>query len=308
MEFGVHLPLIDFGGTRQDLDYLRSYARTASQAGFTYLCANDHLVFGRPWLDGPTALAAVVGDSGEMTLATTVAVPVLRGPIATAKAMAAIDRLSNGRLVVGVGPGSSPRDYALLGIPFEERWKRLEESIHAMRAVWESGSPGYEGHFYTTAGESLEPFPAQQPGPPVWLGSWGSAAGLRRVARIGDGWLASGYNTDPERFATALNDLRDHLAAAGKDADRFPNGIATMWTYITPDRSKAERMLRDVLAPMLGRDVDELRQLLPIGGPDECAETLASYRDAGAQRVFLWPIDDELEQLEIFQAQVAPLI
>ena len=81
-----------------------------------------------------------------------------------------------------------------------------------------------------------------------------------------------------------------------------------MWTYITADRCKAERKLADVLGPMLGRDVDELRQLLPIGGPDECAETLASYRDAGAQRVFLWPIDDELEQLEMFQAQVAPLI
>ena len=89
------------------------------------LCANDHLLFGRPWLYGPTALAAVLEASGAMTLATTVSIPVVRGPILTAKTLGAINLLSGGRLVVGVGPGSSERDYMAVGVPFQERWKRL---------------------------------------------------------------------------------------------------------------------------------------------------------------------------------------
>ena len=107
VEFGAHLPLISFAGEQRTLDDLLAFTEAARDLGYTHLCANDHLVFARPWLDGPTALAAVVARSGRMTLATTVAVPVLRGPAATAKILAAIDVLSGGRLVVGLGPGSS---------------------------------------------------------------------------------------------------------------------------------------------------------------------------------------------------------
>ena len=65
-----------------------------------------------------------------MTIATTVCLPVIRGPVQTAKTLAALDVLSGGRLVVGIGAGSSPRDYAAVGIPFEERWPRFEEAAH----------------------------------------------------------------------------------------------------------------------------------------------------------------------------------
>ena len=135
-----------------------------------------------------------------MTLATTVALPVVRGPVALAKSLAAIDLLSGGRLVVGVGPGSSTRDYAAVGVPFEERWKRLDEAVPALRTLWRGDGPPFKGKFYSTEGIALEPHPAQRPGPPLWIGSWGSEAGLRRTARLGDGWLASAYNTAPRRF------------------------------------------------------------------------------------------------------------
>ena len=222
MEFGVHLPLISFTGEQRSLDDLFAFTEAARDLGYTHLCANDHLVFSRPWLDGPTALAAVLAHSGRMTLATTVAVPVLRGPAATAKILAAIDLLSGGRLVVGLGPGSSARDYELVGVPFEERWKRLDEAVQALRAYWRADDVAFEGAFYSTAGFTLAPTPAQRPGPPIWIGSWGSAAGLRRVARLADGWLASGYNTTPELFAQAWSDVQAELAARGRDAAAVP--------------------------------------------------------------------------------------
>src|SRR3990170_3548093 len=97
MEFGAHLPIIDFDGRPWSLERLRAYARTAEGLGFKYLCVNDHLVFTRPWLDCLTALAAVLESSGSMRLVTSVALPVMRGPVALAKSLAALDVLSGGR-------------------------------------------------------------------------------------------------------------------------------------------------------------------------------------------------------------------
>jgi alkanesulfonate monooxygenase SsuD/methylene tetrahydromethanopterin reductase-like flavin-dependent oxidoreductase (luciferase family) len=308
MQFGVHLPLISLMGEHRSLDDLLALATTANDLGYTHICANDHLVFSRPWLDGPTALAAMLAHSGRMTLATTVAVPVLRGPAATAKILAAIDLLSGGRLLVGLGPGSSARDYALVDVGFEERWKRLDEAVQTLRAYWRGDDVPFEGTFYSSAGFRLEPMPAQRPGPPIWIGSWGSSAGLKRVARLADGWLASGYNTTPELFAQAWLDVQAELLARGRDAAEFPNGIATMWCYVTEDRARAETMLADVLAPLLNRPIEALRSNLPIGSAEECAVKLMAYERAGAQRVFLWPLADEAAQLGIFRERVVPLI
>jgi len=308
MDYGVHLPLIGFNGKKFSLEHLQTYAETAERLGFQALSANDHLLFSRPWLDGPTALAAVLAQTGRMTIGTTVSLPIIRGPVALAKAMAAIDLLSGGRLFVGVGPGSSARDYAAVGIPFEERWKRLGEAIQALRALWRREGAPFKGRFYSTEEMALEPPPAQPNGPPIWIGSWGSEAGLRRAARLGDGWLASAYNTTPEMFTAAWKRLQEHLVQVGKDPARFPNAIATMWCYVTEERSKADRAIREILSPTLNRPESELSQRVLVGPAQECAEKLAAYQAAGAQRVFLWPIADELRQLEILQEEVVPSV
>src|SRR4051794_35311235 len=103
MEYGAHLPLIDFTGQGWPTRSLSAYAGTAARLGYRWLTVNDHLVFQRPWLDGIVALASVIEASGDMRLATTVALPVVRGAAALAKAAGALDLLSGGRLVLGVG-------------------------------------------------------------------------------------------------------------------------------------------------------------------------------------------------------------
>ena len=196
----------------------------------------------------------------------------------------------------------------MVDIPFEERWKRLDEAIQTLRALWNREGTTFKGSFYNTEGIVLEPFPAQTSGPPIWVGSWGSEAGLRRVARLADGWLASGYNTTPELFAKAWRQLQEYLVIAGNDAPSFPNAIATMWLYITEEKKVSERILNQVLAPALNRQVTELRERLPIGSAVSCAEKLVAYQKVGVQRVYLWPVADELEQIKIFMEQVTPLI
>ena len=306
MDFGVHLPLIGFGERPPSLRHLTRYTETAEGLGFAALAVNDHLLFSRPWLDGPTALSAVLAATGRMDLMTTVALPVVRGPIALAKSLAAIDILSGGRLIVGVGPGSSAKDYAAVGIPFNERFKRLDEAVKMLRTLWRRNGPPFSGDFYSTEGTDLEPRPTRSR-LPIWIGSWGSEAGLRRTARLGDGWLASAYNTTPEEFADARTRLRGHLAAAGKDPEQFPGAIATMFLHITEDAAEGERVCRNIIAPTLNRPAIQLRERLLIGYPEECAEKLAAYRAAGAQRILLWPVQNEIQQLEMFHERVVPL-
>jgi probable F420-dependent oxidoreductase len=306
MEFGVHLPLVAFRGQAFSLSRLVDYAETAEQLGFSTLCANDHLTFSRPWLDSMTALASILTKTHRMTLMTTVALPVVRGPIPLAKSLAALDILSGGHLIAGVGPGSSPQDYALLGIAFEERWKRFDEAIQLLRRLLKQDTLPFSGQFYAEASTLLEPFPAQEPGVPIWIGSWGSEAGLRRVARLGDGWLASAYHVTPASFAEALARLHRSLQQVGREKAGFPHALGSMFYYVTEDRRLAEELLVEVVSPTLGRPVELLRERLPIGTPAECAEKLHKLHAAGVERIFLWPIADEVSQLARFHEQVLP--
>jgi alkanesulfonate monooxygenase SsuD/methylene tetrahydromethanopterin reductase-like flavin-dependent oxidoreductase (luciferase family) len=283
VELGVHLPVMEFGEEGQSLTRLQGAADAARENGFAAVSANDHFLFATPWLDCFAALATVVDRTGDMAVATTISLPVLRGPVATAKALAALDVLTDGRVVAGLGPGSSKADYDAVGIPFEERWKRFDAAVTQLRELLGPESP-------------LAPLPRQPGGIPLWIGSWGSGAGLRRVARLADGWLASAYNTTPDRFA----------AARAKLPEGFPSALATMWTWITESRTEADRMLEE-LASRLRREPDELRGQVCVGSADHCTELLSRYRDAGCERVYFWPLGDEPRQIELIAAAARPL-
>ena len=308
LELAVHLPLMEFESEGQSLARLTRTVDAARECGFAAVSANDHFLFATPWLDGPTALAAVVERSGDMALATTVSLVGLRGPVPVAKALAALDLLSDGRVIAGVGPGSSERDYRAVGVPYEERWKRFDEATAILRALLRGDEPPRNCRYYALPDAGLVPTPNRDGGVPLWIGSWGSRAGLRRVARLGDGWLASAYNTTPERFLAAKEALAEELRAHGRDAHRFPNALATMWTWITEDTGDTERVLREVLAPLLKRDPEKLRDQLCIGPAEMCAELLSRYADAGCERVHLWPLGNEPRQIELAATAVLPAV
>jgi len=299
---------MEFGHEGQSLARLQATVDAARDGGFTAVSANDHFVFSTPWLDGPTALAAAVERSAELALATTVSLVALRGPVPLAKTLVALDVLSGGRLIAGLGPGSSKRDYDAIGVPFDDRWKRFDEAVTILRALLGRAPAPELTRYYPRPDFELAPPPLRDGGIPLWIGSWGSAAGLRRVARLADGWLASAYNTTPERFASGRELLAGELTRHGRRADRFPNALVTMWTWVTEDRAECDRVLNDVLAPLLKRDPEELRDQVCIGSAERCAELLSRYAGAGCQRVYLWPLGDEPRQLELVAAEVAPRI
>ena len=181
------------------------------------------------------------------------------------------------------------------------RLRRGGRAVRAAVAALRRDAPADQGH--APAGNcgrrrqrpagSLLPPPRQSRGIPVWIGSWGSRAGMRRVARAGDGWLASAYNTTPEAFTAAMEVLGGELESQQRPSGDFPNALVTMWAWITGSRSEADRVLSEIVAPLVRRDPAELRGRICVGSAGECAELLSRYARAGCQRVHFWPVGDE---------------
>jgi alkanesulfonate monooxygenase SsuD/methylene tetrahydromethanopterin reductase-like flavin-dependent oxidoreductase (luciferase family) len=302
VRFGAHLPLAVLREREVTAADLTAYAARAEELGFQILGANDHLVFTRPFLDCLTSLAAVISSTREMALMTTISLPVVRGPVQLAKALTTMATLSQGRVIAGVGPGSHRGDYAAAGIEFDERWPRFDEAIRALRHLLGAASEPYSGHFYRTDGLDLEPKPKSDQRVPIWIGSWGSDIGLKRIARYADGWLASAYNTDPVKFADCRARLDEYLTASGRSAGSFPNAIATMFFHLTESRAEAERVVR-IVAAFLNRSEELIRDRLLIGSWENSAAKIIAFRDAGAQALLVWPVEDDLKQLEKFRSR-----
>ncbi len=301
MDAGLHLPQIDLTG--EGLTSARVFASVdaARSNGFVALSANDHFLFSTPWLDGLTLLSSVVDSSGDLTLATTVALAPLRGPVPLAKALSTLQVLSGGRVEAGLGPGSSRQDYDAVGVPFDQRWPRFDESVALLRSLVHGHVPDADSGLYAVPGGTLRPVAPV----PLWIGSWGSRAGLRRVARLGDGWLASAYNTSPSVFGTAWADLQQELRTVrrGGAAD-FANALVTMWTWVTEDPEEERRVLHDLLSPLLRRAPDELAAQLCVGPASRCQELVAHYAEAGCARIHFWPVGDEPSQVELLANRV----
>jgi alkanesulfonate monooxygenase SsuD/methylene tetrahydromethanopterin reductase-like flavin-dependent oxidoreductase (luciferase family) len=294
MDLGAHLPLADLGDGTPTIDGLRDYVRTARDLGYAAVSANDHLVWQRPWLDGPTALAAVASDAGPMVLATSIALPAVRHPVVVAKTLSSLGSLTGSRVIGGLGPGSSRADYDAVGVPFDQRWARFDEAMSVVKTLVHGGVTT-EGAFYGPAGP-LEP--VREPAPEVWFGSWGSDRRLAPLAAVADGWFASAYNATPVEYAEARARLDGHITAAGRDPATFPDAIATAWALVTTGAGERERVLHDLLGPLLGRDPETLANL-PIGSSAQCAEALAAYAEAGATLLLVWPLRDARVQLEL---------
>jgi alkanesulfonate monooxygenase SsuD/methylene tetrahydromethanopterin reductase-like flavin-dependent oxidoreductase (luciferase family) len=284
MRFGAHLPIAAFSGSRPGGKALAEYAETAEELGFTTLCANDHLLFTLPWVDAMVALGLAAGRTSRIRLMTTAALLAVRGAAPLGSALVALQHLSEGRLVAAVTPGSSRSDYDAVERNFDSRWSLFDAEVPRLRAFLERALPGAA--------------------PPLWIASWGSQAGLRRVARLGDGWLASAYHGTPDHIAESFARLASWLHAAGKEPATFPMALATTYLFVTEDPEAAQSALGLAVSPATAPS--DLRDRLLIGTPADCADRLHRLKAAGVDEVFIWPLRDEVAQLRLFHEEVIP--
>lgn len=311
MRIGLHLPQFPTGPAPNTPGTAIELVRAAATSGFDLVATNDNLLFPsategaqRPWLDGPSLLAAISSVVAVPLTALCLALPLHRGPAMCARTLAALNALFAGRLTVALATGSSPRAHALAGVAPERPGAALEDATRLVRRLLGHARPVPDRDGATDPGwgdlADIEPLrsTSEEPDPPpVWLASWGSDVGLRRVVRAADGWLASAYTLDPDGFAARRHELHRLAEAAGRDPGDIRCGLATAFAHVTDGTTADEARVRAQLAEALGRrpDAGERRDL--IGPPERIREHVAAYREAGADLLLLLPVGDPAAQV-----------
>ena len=294
----------DYGSTN---DRIISLAQHAEALGYDSLSVNDHIVFHTSWLDALTTLSAVASSTTRILIGTSILNIVVRNPVVCAKALAAIDILSSGRLFAGVGPGSHRGDYDACGMDFSERWPRFSEALQIFVMLLSSNNTSksidYKGKYYALRDIILLPKPVQKPHPPIYVGSWGSELGLKRLAKYSNGWMASAYNITPTKFKEKWNFLLAYRKSLGKDKEEelFDNSVMSMFGYIDDDKDRVHKVVREILAPALRRPAEDLEQMLLFGSLDKCLRKIRNFVDAGVNRIHFWPVLDYEDQIRIFK-------
>jgi len=314
MEYGITIPRGDIADQPSPWKYLTNFAREAEQMGCAYGVLGDRLESG---LDPFCVFAAIAEASGRMQLVTSVLVLPPRGIMVAAKQYAALDVLTGGRVIAGVGTGSMFRDYEVVGMDHDEMWPRFEEGVRAMRAYLTSDAQPFKGRFYDTTGVNLEPKPVQKPSLPIWIGSWGSNAGLRRVARLADGWMSSAGpgHQSPEQFAEDVKRLNTFLVQEGKDPATFPSAVSTMAMFISEDQGELARIGGSGFVPRpagigvsqpAARPNEDAHAHDMVGTRAACLDKVRRWQAAGVKALFLVPRGpDPLGQMRLFLDEVA---
>jgi probable F420-dependent oxidoreductase len=308
MRIGVTVPNVH--ETLAERTTMEAVARLADELGFDSIWCNDHLaIAGAPEPDAePAYVAAYAEQRGQnvyeplialaylaavtsrVLLGTSVYLLPLRNPVLAAKQAVSLDRLSEGRLVLGVGVGWLAGEFAALGVPYRQRGSRTDEAIAVFKALCVEDSAEFYGRHHRFAGVEFLPKPHQRPHPPLWIGGRSDAA-MRRAARAGDAWHPSHLSTDELR--RRVPELRAECERAGRP----------------PDEVTVTTRRKVVLGPSPA-DADPGRLLQ--GGAGAIAATVAELEQIGVSHLVVeLPGSSEaelLENLDWFGREVLPEI
>jgi probable F420-dependent oxidoreductase len=280
MDFGLHLPASSAAVKAADLV---RFAQRAEALGLDYLTIADHVIVPRdisvpyPYtVDGKypgtgyhletlATMGFLAGATKTIKFITSVMIAPYRNPIITAKMLASLDVLSNGRVIVGLGVGWMKEEFEnLKAPPYEERGKVTDEYIQAFRELWTSDNPSFNGKYCKFSNIIFLPKPVQKPAIPIWIGGHSKQA-LRRAGQLGDGWHPIGgvptIPLEPEDIKKDMATLTEYALKAGRD----PKQIRVALKGSLFDKEKKI----------------EGRRRRFMGGAEEIASDIRAYRDAG---------------------------
>ncbi|GAA3474116.1 LLM class flavin-dependent oxidoreductase [Nonomuraea roseola] len=275
-EIGVILPGIAV--QRRDGIDLRAAALHAENAGLDGVWHGDHLAVGGPTLDAPIALAIAAAATTRIRIGTSVFVPAIRPVVWAAKQIATLQYVSGGRLVLGVGSGGGPAQWAAAGVPYGERGRRTDTALELLPHL-------LTGEVTRLRDEEGEPAVELAPAvaiPPVWVGN-ASGAAIRRAARLGDGWFPSLIS--PSEVAEGGKHLAELAAQHGRPAPVIAIGGAAALGSGPGVPSRAE--IAEGISGAYGRPLEDVIEIPLTGQPKEVAERLAVYREAGAEHAII---------------------
>lgn len=230
MDYGFVLPHFTTFANTEPAKRLVAAAEAAEGLGYSTVWVADHIIFptkieggyafnpNDPFLEPLTVLGALALKTTRVKLGTAVLILPYRHPLYTAKALATIDVLSEGRVVVGVGAGWLEPEFAALGVPIKERGSRTDETIELFKALWTQDVPHFTGRHFQVDNIKFVPQPLQKPRPPILVGGMTKGA-LRRVARLADGWVAMAKG--PDDLKGPLDALRELTLKAGRKPEEL---------------------------------------------------------------------------------------
>ena len=252
MKLGLFAPL---GNPFATPEYIDALGRAADERGFHSIWVAEHVVLFDDYAsqypysaDGKipaggdngifepfTSLAYLAACTQTVRLGTGICLVPQRNPVYTAKEVAAVDWLSNGRLDFGVGVGWLEEEFDAVAVPFERRNERCREYLEVMHRLWEDEISEHHGELYDLPACRQYPKPVQQPHPPIHFGGESNAA-LRRVADLGQGWY--GFNLEPDGVPERLAYLEKLLAERGRTLDEIEVSVCPYLKGAQPDDVK----------------------------------------------------------------------
>ena len=313
-KFGVLLPtrgvLVYADGGRPRVELNWQMAETVERHGYDSVWVGDSIT-SKPRLEPLTIMSALAARTQRVRIGTAVMLTALRHPVHLAHALATIDNISNGRVILGAGAGRGDNqmyidEHSAVGVPVGERADRMEEGINLLRALWTQEDVTNEGDYYPLENVTLEPQPLQQP-LPVWISSNWIRRGLKRVAEMGDAWITNVPSV--ELFNRCWDRVQENAAEAGRDAREMTRAL-----YISVNLNEEDEALSEgdqFMQAYYSRPYEAVsKQLLCVFGPPEkCVEAISDYREAGVTYFIVrFASPNQMEQLNRFTSEVLPAL
>ncbi len=273
MKIGCQMPFNDLTSPQ----YIAEAGALVEELGFHSFWVPEHVLFfpeyeskypytedgkiqgdPRSLLDPFSALTFVAAHTDKIRLCTGICLVPQRNPVYTAKQVADLDYLSNGRVEFGIGIGWLREEFAALGVPWQDRAGRTRECIEVMKTLWCDELSHYEGKYFNIKAAYQNPKPVQKPHPPLLFGGESDAA-LHRVASFGQGWY--GFNLTPSGLEQRLETLDGLLAEEDRSRDDLLIYVSPAAEANNPEDISAFESLgvRQIILPVFARDKEKLR-------------------------------------------------
>jgi alkanesulfonate monooxygenase SsuD/methylene tetrahydromethanopterin reductase-like flavin-dependent oxidoreductase (luciferase family) len=307
VRFAISLPQRDADGF--DAEGFKSYVTRAEDLGFEGGWTLEQTIGAAPLIAPLELLAYAAACTTRLRLGVAVLITSLHDPLQLASAVTAVDRLSNGRLDLGVAPGGGFRKFEAFGVDGATFISSFTEGLDVMKAAW-SDEPKvtYHGRFRDIDGLPIQPKPVQRPHPPIWFGANAPKA-IARSMRLGDAFLGAGSSTTAS-FVEVVKTVRAELDKQGKDPAGFTIG-KRVYLMVDDDANRA----REQVVAGLHRIYGEMPgiEAVPVSGtPEDVARGVREVIEAGAEMVLLNPVGENVaqdrEQMERLAADVIPLL
>jgi probable F420-dependent oxidoreductase len=276
-------------------------------SGVDSLWSGGHVMSSNQSSDAIVSLARLAALSHRAQIGTAVLLLPLYPPAIVARQVADLDNFSDGRVILGVGVGGEyPQEFRACQVPMDERGRRADEGIAVIRKLWTGQQLSHPGPFFPMDDVRMIPGPSRSGGPPIVVAGRKTPA-MRRAAILGDGWIPYLYSA--RRYAASARMIRDMAQQADRDLSGF-GWFVYLFVNVARKASEARRKAAQLLGQRYNRNVtDMLDSIATVGSPNEVAEKIETFAEAGARHFVFSPCDapeDQGRSIELLLNSVIP--